>query len=85
MTSNIIVFQTPVEKDTIIHKTENEIKYENYKKNASIPLYHFDLFMEMESINIEKIQSTIPSILIKQILPYCIPIIKELPSFSINE
>lgn len=85
MTSNIIVFQTPVEKDTIIHKTENEIKYENYKKNASIPVYHFDLFMEMESINIEKIQSTIPSILIKQILPYCIPIIKELPSFSIKK
>lgn len=86
MTSNIVVFQPPDTKDVSITKTEREILYEKFEKHASIPAYHFRSFMEMEDFQKynEMIKTTIPSIMIKKILPYCTPIIKELPDFSVK-
>jgi hypothetical protein len=85
MTSNIVVFQPPTYKDVISNKTEKEILYEKFEKQSNIPMYHFRLFMEMENQHIIPVKTTIPSILIKKILPYVIPIIKEIPEFTVKK
>jgi hypothetical protein len=86
MTSNIIVFKPPEIQDVKSNKTEREITYEEFVKKASIQTHHFDVFMEMEDVEDASIniQSTLPSILIKSILPYCIPIIKTIPKFTVK-
>lgn len=83
MTSNIIVFQPPEFKDISISKTEQEILYDKFEKQASIPAYHFNSFREMENKKKyqDDIKTTLPSIMIKKILAYCQPIIKEIPDF----
>ena len=80
---NIIVFKSP-ETDIKINKTERDIQYELFTKKASIPAHHFASFAEMEQIedNDIEINSTIPSILIKSIIHYCTPIIKNVPLFT---
>jgi hypothetical protein len=86
MSTNIIVFQPPETKEISILKTETEILYERFEKQASIPGYHFKTFMEMEEFQKKKetVKTTIPSIMIKKILPYCTPIIKEIPDFTVK-
>ena len=85
MSFTISVLQ-PLEKiDIINNKTEQEILYENFQKQASIPEYHFKLFMEMHNSYKPDINTNIPSILIKKILPYFIPIIKEIPNKSVKK
>lgn len=86
MSTNIIVFQPPEVKDVLISKTENEILYENFEKQASIPLHHFKTFMEMEDFQkkYQEVSTTIPAILLKNILLYCTPIIKELPEYIVK-
>ena len=85
MTNNIIVFQPPETKDVSISKTEKEILYKKFEEQASIPTYHFQTFMEMDDkANKAEVKTTIPSIMIKDILLYCTPIIKELPDFNIQ-
>ena len=86
MTSNIIVFKPPEIQDVKSNKTEREITYDAFVKNASIPPHHFEVFMEMENVEDASvgIQSTLPSILIKSILPYCTPIIKTMPEFTVK-
>lgn len=86
MATDIVIFK-PTELDTQkTTKTEREILYENFEKNASIPSHHFQSFMEMENQDerIQEASSTIPSILIKSILPYCTPILKEIPQFTVK-
>jgi hypothetical protein len=86
MSTNIIVFQPPETREISISKTETEIFYERLEKQASIPGYHFKTFMEMEEFQKKKetVKTTIPSIMIKKILPYCTPIIKEIPDFTVK-
>lgn len=86
MTSNIVVFKPPEIHEVKSNKTEREIIYDAFVKNASIPTHHFKIFMEMEQIEESNtdIKSTLPSILIKKILPYCIPIIKTIPDFTVK-
>jgi hypothetical protein len=86
MISNIVVFKPPEIQNVTSNKTEQEILYDTFVKNASIPHHHFDSFMEMENREglDTDIQSTLPSILIKTILPYCTPIIKTIPEFTVK-
>ena len=86
MVSNIIVFQRPENQDVLITRTETEILYEKFEKQASIPAYHFRTFMEMEERQKSQsiIQTSLPSIMIKSILKYCTPIIKEIPNFTVK-
>ena len=83
MSNNIIVFKPP-ETNAAINKTEREIQYDLFTKKASISSHHFAAFMEMERMEDININSTIPSILIKSILPYCRPIIKTIPVFTVK-
>ena len=85
MTSNIIVFKAP-EINGESNKTEKELQYESFIKNESLPIHHYPTFLEMDTqteLSI-KTQSTIPAILIKDILSYCIPIIKKVPDFTVK-
>jgi hypothetical protein len=87
MTSSIIVFQPPEVKDVSISKNEQEILYDKFEKQASIPAYHFNSFMEMENIKKHQdtdVKTTLTSITIKKILAYCQPIIKEIPDFTVK-
>jgi hypothetical protein len=86
MTSNIVVFKPPDEEEVTINKTEREILYDKFEKTAHIDAHHFKSFMEMVN-NEEREQktiSTIPSILIKSVLPYSIPIIRAIPEFTVK-
>jgi hypothetical protein len=85
MTTDIIVFQPPEDKEVIVNKTEKEILYEKLQKTSPMDLHHFSNFMEMEEITSFDIKTSIPSLLIKKILPYCIPIIKEIPTVKIKK
>jgi uncharacterized protein with PIN domain len=85
MTTDIIVFQPPEDKEVIVNKTEKEILYEKIQKTSPMDLHHFSNFMEMEEITPFDIKTSIPSLLIKKILPYCIPIIKEIPTVKIKK
>ena len=82
---DIIIFQPPEKTDFLISKTEQQIIYEKFEKNAYIPIHHFQAFMELENqiaqedIYKENSNTTIISIIVKNILKYCIPIIKEIP------
>ena len=86
MINNIIVFKPPEINDIKSNKTEREIQYADFIKTSSIPAHHFNTFMEMESFDFlnKDVNSTLPAILIKSILSYCIPIIKELPIINIK-
>lgn len=86
MATNIIVFQQPEIKEVSISKTEREILYEKLEKQSSIPAFHFKTFMEIEDFQkkTDTVNTTIPSIMIKKILPYCTPIIKEIPEFTVK-
>ena len=86
MTSSIIVFQPPDVKEVSISKTEQEILYDKFEKQASIPAYHFNSFMEMENKKKQQddVKTTLPSIMIKKILAYCQPILKEIPDFTVK-
>ena len=85
MTSNIIVFKAP-EINGESNKTEKELQYESFIKNEALPIHHYPTFLEMDTRNelSIKTQSTIPAILIKDILSYCIPIIKKVPDFTVK-
>ena len=85
MTSNIIVFKAP-EINGESNKTEKELQYESFIKNEALPIHHYPTFLEMDTqteLSL-KTQSTIPAILIKDILSYCIPIIKKVPDFTVK-
>lgn len=86
MSSNIIVFKAPDVLEIQSNKTEREILYEKFKKTSHLQPHHFDSFMEMENYeeSVQETQSTIPSILIKTIMPFCIPIIKNIPEFTVK-
>lgn len=86
MTSQIIIFKPPEDIQIKTNKTERQILYEQFAQNASIPSYHFNTFMEMvETDEISRNpQSTLPSILIKYILQFCTPIIRDIPDFNIR-
>jgi hypothetical protein len=86
MSSNIIVFKPPEIHDLKSNKTEREIAYDAFIKTASIPPHHFEVFMEMETLEDKKIpiNTTLPSILIKSILPYCTPILNNIPVFDLR-
>jgi len=79
--NTITVFKPPETPDIKYNKTERDILYDSFIKNASIPYHHFISFMEMEDAENKSkdIKSTLPSILIKPILKYCMPIINMIP------
>ena len=86
MTTNIVVFKPPETPEVKSNKTELEIIYDEFVKTASIQPHHFKIFMEMEQLedlNVD-IKSNLPSILIKKILPYCIPIVKTIPDYTVK-
>ena len=84
--NDIVVFTTPETKDVSLNKTEQEIMYDNFIKTKSLDVHHFQSFMEMENQKKSEnaVKSSMPSITIKKILNYCIPIIKEVPKFSVK-
>jgi hypothetical protein len=85
--TEIVIFQPNKVDEITINKTEREILYDRFERNASIPAHHFQSFFEMETreLESESIKSSMPSILIKKILPYCIPIIRKIPEFTVKK
>ena len=77
--SEITVFQQHIAEDIDVSKTEKEILYDKFKKNNALQEFHYDSFMEietyLESQNFS--YSTIPAILLKNIVSYCTLIISE--------
>ena len=80
MTSQIVVFKPSEEQHIKSNKTERQILYEKFEQTASIPSYHFHPFREMEEFEEENtpIKTNIPSILIKNALKYCTPVIYDI-------
>jgi hypothetical protein len=87
MTTEIIVLKPPEEEQFKTNKSERQILYEHFEKNAHLPAFHFQIFMEMEETEErdKDIKTNIPSILIKNTLQYCTPIIRELPDFTVRK
>ena len=84
MTTQIIVFK-PVDNTTLTNKTDRVILYEKFAKQSNLPAHHFDMFMEMTELNDDiRINSNIPSVIIKNVLKFCIPIIKDIPDIIIK-
>jgi hypothetical protein len=79
----IIVFQ-PSEVEESSNKTDKEIMYEKIMKSSSLQQHHFPSFFEMSEIDEKKLTSNMPSMLLKYILPNCIPILKDTQNFSIS-
>lgn len=86
MSNNIIIFDT----ESIIHdesalKNEKELFYENIKKNSKL-IEHAEGFYFMDKYNESHVfsDSSIESILIKQLLNYVTPILEEIPSLNIE-
>ena len=86
MTSQIVVFKPSEEQQIKSNKTERQILYEQFERNASIPVHHFQTFMEMEEFDEEnrEISTNVPSILIKNVLKYCTPIIYDIQDFTVR-
>jgi hypothetical protein len=85
MTTEIVIFQQPDIKTTISTKSEIDIMYETFEANENLDKHHFQSFKEMDMMpDTTPTDSNIPLILLKQILPYCIPIIDTIPLFSVK-
>jgi hypothetical protein len=86
MTSEIIIFQPPEEKDIFLSKSERELLYEDLEKYSPLNSHHFNAFYDMETAEIESniIDSTIVSIMFKYVANYCYPIIREIPKLNLR-
>ena len=84
--ATIIVYEQPEIADVIIHKNELDLLYEKFTKDENLDKHHFQSILEMIKYEIitTDINSNINIILIKKILQYCKPIIKEIPEFNIK-
>lgn len=86
MTSEIIVFQPPEQKEVVLSKTEIELLYEDLEKYSPLDSHHFKAFydMEMEDIQSSIVDSTIASIMFKYITKFVFPIIREIPKLNLK-
>ena len=86
MTSEIIVFQPPEQKEVSLTKSERELLYEDLEKYSPLDSHHFKAFYDMETEEIESniIDSTIVSIMFKYVVQYCAPIIREIPKLNLR-
>jgi hypothetical protein len=83
--TEIEVLQPPERKDIISNKTEREIRYDRFKKIASLPLHHYDAFNYMETLDDEvDIQSSLVSIQLKNISKYISFLISEIPQIKLK-
>lgn len=83
MSSDIIIFQSPEEVEKIV-KEHRDIEYEKLLNDFGVQnTYHIDNILDMNDKSAADksfwIQSNILSILAKQVITYCYPIIKEYP------
>jgi hypothetical protein len=53
MTSEIIIFQPPEQREVSLTKSERELLYEDLEKYSSIDSHHFNAFYAMETEEIE--------------------------------
>lgn len=84
--TNIIIFDTEsLVHDEIITKNEKELFYNNLKKTSKLR-NHIDNFYFMDKYEEDNkfIDSTIESVLLKQLIKYITPIIEEPPSINIE-
>jgi hypothetical protein len=86
MTSEIIVFQPPEQKEVSLTKSERELLYEDLEKYSPLDSHHFRAFYDMETEDIDShiVESTIVSIMFKYITDYCFPIIQEIPKLDLR-
>ena len=86
MTSEIIVFQPPEQKEILLTKSERELLYEDLEKYSMLDAHHFKAFYDMETEEIESsiINSTILSIMFKYVTKYCSPILREIPKLNLR-
>ena len=80
--TEILIFKPPDDNSSKISKsskTEEELLYKSFETNSVLSNYHFPLFLEMNhnSIKGKFVSSDIPSVLIRNIIDYCIPIINN--------
>lgn len=89
MSSEIIIFQAPDEIDEIV-KDHRELEEEKLTNDLGPENFiHVEFMLDMET-NISSnysfwIKSNIQSIIAKQLLLYCDPIVKEIPTDHMNE
>ncbi len=81
---NIIIFDTNLEIEEISIKSELELFYDEIKKTNKVREQHLDKFYEMEMYkSIEELpSSTIDAIILEQLLPYSLPILREIPEIE---
>ena len=82
--TDIIVFQPPDSKKVTLNKTDKELMYDKFEKTASIDEHHYKTLLEIDNYEDTKktLNTNIPSILLKPLLKYCTPIIREVPEYS---
>lgn len=81
--TSIVIFDVPaVVRST--NKTRLQLDYEELEKSSSLPKYHFTNFYEMETAEKAAPNSTMISVLCKQVMQYCTPIIAENAPFTIS-
>ena len=86
MTSKIIVFQPPEQKEVSLTKTERELLYEDLEKYSPLDSHHFKAFYDMETEEIESnvVDSTIVSIMFKYVASCGFPIVREIPKLNLK-
>jgi hypothetical protein len=84
MSNEITIFDI-TEEALPLTKTERQLRYEELAKSNVIDLHHYETLYEIEELaELKEIPVTnIPSILLKYVLKYCIPILAK-EEFSIT-
>ncbi len=76
MSSEITVFEVP-ESEIIVNKSQKQLEYEEVQKQTKIDGSHIDSMYEMDEELSASLRpkSTMPSIMLKYIIQYCMPIV----------
>ena len=84
--TEILVLKAPEVIETTYNKTEQEIKYDKFRKVASLPEHHYDNFSQMETQEFQNqdIKTSLVSIQIKSIINYVRPIIRRIPAIKLK-
>ncbi len=76
MSAEITIFEVP-EQEFIINKTQKQLEYEELERSIGIDKDHIWSMYEMDEINSssQRPASTLPSIMLKYTIQYCMPIL----------
>lgn len=72
----ITIFEVP-EREQTINKSQKQLEYEELEKQTGIDKMHINSLYEMDELNmiLQRPSSSLPSIMLKYIIQYCMPIV----------